>query len=416
MTAITPDLEVNVEGLSMDRIVHIDLASDDLRSNFIAELAEWARQPPFYAVHAGSLQVICGRYSDVMEVYMDRDRFSTEVPKTPGFERFDKFMGVRTLAQLDGARHDRLRRLLNPPFTPGRVNAMSEKIKADIDGLLDALQAKGPAFDVQADFAQHLMPTVLLGTMLGMNAERKAAFKEMSRVIPLATRIPPGGEYPEEYKSAFRRSREVIDDLILERRTRPGDDLISALIAAEDDGDVLSPTELYDQVFSITAAALQSTASSMAAVLWVLGRHPDQFQMVKDDPALVPQAIEECLRYHGPGFLSFPRFAVEDTEVGGVTILKGMTVRVSPQSACLDPVQFPDPLTVDIRRNPQGAPIFGAGPHHCLGSRLARLVLRLSLERMLQRFPDLRLADPDFQPTYRGQVSETQIAVLPMVA
>ena len=408
------DAIVDEAGLDPGRVIHLDLASEDLRRNFIVELAQWAKRPPFYAVHDGSVQVVCGRYDDALEVYRDRERFSVEVPRRPGFEAFDKFMGVETLTQLDGARHDRLRRLMSTPFGGAAMSGLRDDIAAAVEALLDAIATRGGVFDAQADLGQHLMPKVLLDIMFRMDEAQQDAFREMSRVIPLATRIPPGGAYPDEYRQAFTRSRAVINALIDERRARPGTDFISTLIAIEDEGDRLSRNELYDQIFTITAAALQSTASSLVAVLWVLGRRPEQFDQVKADLALVPQAIEEALRYHGPGFLSFPRFATLNTQVGGTTIRKGMVVRLSTQAANLDPTQYPNPLEVDIHRKPQGTLVFGAGLHHCLGRILARLVLKLTVERLLARLPGLRLVDPDFTPTYRGQVSETQIASLPM--
>jgi cytochrome P450 len=401
--------------LQQDRVVPLDLADEALRENFIAEIAEWAKHPPFYAVHGGSLQVIVSRYKDAIEVYRDRERFSVKVPKAPGFERFDKFMGVVTLAQMDGEHHDRIRRLMSPAFNPRAITALEPEIIETIDDLFDRAEATGRQFDAMGDFATYLMPRILLDLMFRLDAPQKAAFTRMSEVIPMATRIPPGGEFPQEYKDAFAHSRTVINALIDERRSNPGDDFVSVLVTTKEQGDQLTDTELYDQIFTVTASALQSTASSFAAIVYVLLKFRDQWEELKRRPELVPQAIEECLRYHGAGFLSFPRFATVDTEVGGTEIRQGMTLRISPQGACLDPEHYPDPLKVDIHRNPKDLLIFGGGPHLCLGNRLARFVLQVSLERFLRRYPDARLADPDFRPSYRGQVSETQIASLPLV-
>src|SRR5690606_9809555 len=131
------------------------------------------KRAPFYAVHVGTVQVIVGRHADVTEVYWDRERFSVEVPKRPGFERFDKFMGVETLTQLDGERHDRLRRLMGPPFSMPSINALKDKIAVAIDQMLDAIEAKGDLFDAQADLGQKLMPTVLLDIMFRMDDRQK---------------------------------------------------------------------------------------------------------------------------------------------------------------------------------------------------------------------------------------------------
>lgn len=408
------EMHFGLENLDPAHVVQLDLGSELLRQNFIRELSQWATRPPFYAVHAGAVQVICSRYADAVEIYRDRERFSVEVPSAPGYERFDKFMGVQTLAQLDGARHDRLRSLMSKPFGPAAVAGYKQQIVAAIESLLDDIAAQAPHFDAQQDLGQKLIPAILLDRMFHLNDEQKQAFKEMSELIPLATRIPAGGKFPQEYRDGFARTRAVINRLIDERRATPGGDLISALVTIEEAGDRLTADELYDQIFTITAGALQSTASSLVAVLWVLGKRSELFEQIKIDPTLIPAAIEEALRYHGAGFLSFPRFATVDTEVGGTPIYKGMTVRVSPQAASYDPLVYPDPLTVDIHRKAPTALVFGSGVHHCLGNRLARLVLTMTLERLLARFPNLRLADADKMPHYRGQVSETQIASLPM--
>lgn len=415
MTASLAEADPVIASLDPAKIVNIDLGSEDLRRNFIQELAGWAKRPPFYAVHGGAVQVVCARYADVMEVFQDRARFTTELPRLPGFQRYNKYMEVEVLTVTDGERHDRLRRLMNPAFSPPRIATLRDEIVALVDRLLDGIERRGGVFDAQNELAQHVMPSVLLDIMFRLSEPQKAIFRRMSDVVPLATRIPPGGDFPEEFRKAFSDCRETINELIEERRARPGEDFISALIATAEDGVSLTPKELFDQIFTIVVASLQSTASSLCAVLWTLGRHPDQLQLVKDDPALIPQAIEECLRYHGAGFLNFARFALVETEVGGTRIPTGVVVRASSQAACLDEAFCSDPLKVDILREaPKGSPLFGSGVHVCLGNRLARTVLRLTLERMVGRFPKLRLDDPQFHPTYRGQAGETQIAVLPM--
>lgn len=415
MTSSTLEADPLIASLDPAKLVNIDLGSEDLRRNFIGELAEWAKHPPFYAVHAGAVQVVCARYVDVMQIFQDRERFTTEVPSLPGYRRLNKYMDVEVLTVTDGERHDRIRTLMNPAFSPPRIATLRDEIVALVERLLDGIERRGGVFDAQNELAQHVMPTILLDIMFRLDEGQKASFRRMSDVIPLATRIPPGGDFPDEYRQAFADCRETIGALISERRVRPGEDFISALIAKGEDGASLTPKELFDQIFTIVVASLQSTASSLCAVLWVLGRHPDQMRLVKDDPSLIPQAIEECLRYHGAGYLNFARFALADTEVGGTRIPAGMVIRASSQAACLDEAFCPDPLKVDILRDaPKGSPLFGSGVHVCLGNRLARTVLRLTLERIVARFPKLRLDDPQFSPTYRGQAGETQIAVLPM--
>ena len=178
---------------------------------------------------------------------------------------------------------------------------------------------------------------------------------------------------------------------------------------------MLSDVELFELIFIFGAGAIESTASSFAAALMMLGRHPDQFAEVKADTSLIPQAIDECMRLHGPGFLLFTRYAQIDTELGGTFLPAGMPVYVSHQAAALDPEQFPDPLKFDIHRKPANVPVFGGGVHFCVGNRLAKAVMRIALTELVVRFPGLRLKDPQFQPNYVGSLSETQIEYLPML-
>jgi cytochrome P450 len=134
-----------------------------------------------------------------------------------------------------------------------------------------------------------------------------------------------------------------------------------------------------------------------------------------DNPALIPDAIEECLRLGSNGYFTFPRVATKDTEVGGTRILKGMVVRPSPLSPNYDPDVFPDPLRFDIHRKPKRILSFGAGPHHCIGNILGRTAITIAIRRLLARFPKAHMSDPSFTPVYRGAVGELRLQSLPMV-
>jgi cytochrome P450 len=132
------------------------------------------------------------------------------------------------------------------------------------------------------------------------------------------------------------------------------------------------------------------------------------------DPGLIPDAIEECLRIASNGYFTFARIATRDTEVGGTPIRKGMIVRPSPLAANYDPTVFPDPLRFDIHRKPKRILSFAVGPHHCVGNILGRTTITIAIRRLLARFPNARLADPDFVPVYGGSVGELRLQSLPM--
>lgn len=396
-----------------EKLVDVDLGGDYIRQNLATILPQWATRPPIYVPAGDTVQVVCNRYADVMEVFKDRERFSVEPPtRDPGM--FDRFLGMKSLAMLDGREHDRLRRLVAPTFAPGNVQRQADIVSRVVNQLLDSVEQKGGTFDVMGDVAMHLVAQVLLSEMLKMKPDQVAAFIAAGDAIGAVSQLRPGEAVPDTIRTAFADGRHTVEALIAERRGAPGDDMISSLILARDAGDRMTDSELFDQIFIICAAALTTTAGSLGGLLLSLGRNPDQFDQVKADLTLVPAAVEEGLRFHGPGFLAFPRFATADTSVGGTAISKGTVVHCSFQAACYDPLVFPDPMRFDIHRRPKGIMIFGAGPHHCLGQTLARLILQTSLKVLVERFPKLALADPDFQPRYHGEFGEALMVELPM--
>jgi cytochrome P450 len=172
----------------------------------------------------------------------------------------------------------------------------------------------------------------------------------------------------------------------------PSSDFISDLVNARDQGDKLSDRELFDQIFGI-CASLSATSRAAGGALYLLYTHPDQLEQLIRDPALIPDALEECLRLASNGYFTFPRIAMRDTEVGGTRILKAMVVRPSPLAPNYDPEVFPDPTRFDIHRKPKRILSFGAGPHHCIGNILSRTTITIAIRSLLARFPKAHLID-----------------------
>ena len=395
-------------------VMDIDLGGAEFKANARKHLYEWATRPPFYVLNNGPAQVIVGRYADVQEVFNDPERFSSEMPHGPGYEQFDKFMGGKFLTLMDGEQHSRLRRLMMPAFAPTRIAQMESRIATIIDGFLDDIERKGPQFDGMADYASRLVVGALLTAILGLNDDQKKVLIEFHDVTPLMTTTRPGEPYPEVVHVAHRKIQRVVQEAIDDRRARPRADFISDLVTARDQGDRLTDRELSDQVLGVFAA-LATTPRSGGGALYMLYTHDEQRRRLIENPALIPDAAEECLRIAGNGYFTFPRFATRDTEVGGTRILKGMVVRPSPQAANLDPLAFADPLRFDITRRPQRIMTFGSGPHHCIGNALGRKTLILAIRQLLARFPNARLAVPEFVPEYAGSVGELKTKSLPML-
>jgi len=400
--------------LDRSKVVDVDLGSSEFKQNARAILAGWASRPPFYVLSSGPPQVVCGRYADVHEVFSDTERFSSEVPRGPGFEQFDKFMGVQFITQMDGERHARIRRLLMPAFSSRSLSRLEARITEIIEGMLDRIESRGNEFDGMRDYGAQLVVGALLTAMANLDERQKQIFLAFHEVLPLTTYTRPGEPFAPECVQAFDRAAQLVRDIIAQRRANPREDFINDLITARDQGDKLTDRELFDQIFTICGAALSATSRAAGGALYTLYSHPDQLAELVREPSLIPAAVEECLRIASNGYFTFPRVATRDTEVGGTEILKGMVVRPSPQAANYDPEVFADPMRFDIHRHPKRIMAFGAGPHHCIGNILGRTAITIAIRRLIARFPHARLADPDFAPRYGGAVGELRLEALPM--
>jgi cytochrome P450 len=401
--------------LDRSNVVDIDLGSAEFKANAHRHVAEWAQRPPFYVLGNGPPQVVVGRYADVHQVFADTETFRSEMPRGPGWEQFNKIMDAQFVTQMDGAQHARVRRLLMPAFSSRRIEQLETSITGIVDGMLDRIEANGPAFDGMRDYGAQLVVGALLNAMIDMDEPRKAVFTAFHDLIPGTTYVKPGEQWSSELRRAFDRTMAEIRVIIDERRVNPRSDFIGDLVAARDAGDKLSDRELFDQIFGICGASLSATSRAAGGALYLLYTHDEQRQQLIDDATLIPDAVEECLRLGSNGYFTFPRIATRDTEVGGTRILKGMVVRPSPLAPNYDPDVFPDPLRFDIHRKPRRILSFGAGPHHCIGNILGRTTITIAIQRLLARFPEARLADPDFVPVYGGAVGELRLQSLPMM-
>jgi cytochrome P450 len=399
--------------LDDSKVVALDFRSAEFRQNAHRIVAEWARRAPFYVLGDGPTQAIVGRYADVHEVFSDTDRFASQLPRGPGYEQYDKFMGFPFLTQMDGEQHARLRRLLMPAFSARRMAQIEHSISDIIERMLDEVERQGPEFDAMQQYGAKLVVGALVTTMMGLSEERTQILLDYQEIVPIATAIKRGAPYPPECVRATERAIELAHAMIAERRAGQRSDFLSDLVDARDQGDKLNDEELFGMLFGLFGA-LAATSRSAGGALCTLYTHTDQLAELIENPALIPDAIEECLRIGSNGYFTFARVATRDTEVGGTAIRKGMIVRPSPLAANYDPTVFPDPLRFDIHRKPKRIMSFSVGPHHCVGNILGRTTITIAIRRLLARFPRARIADPDFVPVYGGAVGELRLQNLPM--
>jgi cytochrome P450 len=293
----------------------------------------------------------------------------------------------------DAPVHTRLRSLVGRAFTPRRVTDFRPRIREVAAALLDRCAPGGTGeFDFVDDFA-HLLPSTVLCEMLGIPAEDHDRFAHWTTLINLAFSPALQPEVIVAIEGALVGLGDYVGELIGKRRKHPGDDLLTALVQAEEGGDRLSHDELVAMVINLLFAGHDTTRTGLSIALMVLGCHPDQLTAVRARPALAASAVEETLRFE-PLIALTTRRASEDVEVGGVVVPAGSVLALSVLSANRDPRQFPDPDHFDVTRTDNHHLTFGYGVHHCIGASLARAEMQESLGVLVERFPHIELVDP----------------------
>ncbi len=282
--------------------------------------------------------------------------------------------------------HTRLRGLVSKAFTPRMIEQLRPRIEQIADELLRAMSAQG-TMDLIADFAFPL-PITVICELLGIPKEDLQQFRAWSQLIV----VGPLGPQPDQALAALEEFIQYIKRLLADKRSHPGNDLTSGLVQVEEQGDRLSEDELISMVWLLIIAGHETTVNLIGNSMLALLRHPQQLELLRANPSLLPSAVEELLRYTAPVSLSTPRWASEDVVIHDQVIRKGETVFVSLIAADTDPAQFPDPTRLDVTRQENQHVAFGKGIHYCLGAPLARLEGQIAIGMLLQRFPHLRLA------------------------
>jgi cytochrome P450 len=293
----------------------------------------------------------------------------------------------------DPPEHTRLRRLVTQAFTPRRIEAMRPTVERVVDELLDRIAPLGRT-DFVDDVALRL-PLRVIGSLLGIPEEDHEVILSGTQVIRTAG---TGGRSPQEDRAgiaaAQQRLHAYFTELVAAKRRQPGEDLISALITARDEGGRLSEAELVSTAFLLVFAGYQTTSDFLGNAVVALLTNPDQLELLRREPERLPDAVEELLRFDGSVPVSSFRFATEDLELGGVSIPAGSIVTIVLSAANHDPALTPDPDRLDLTRPDTPHMSFGHGIHYCLGTALARMEATTALRGVLERLPDLRLGVP----------------------
>jgi cytochrome P450 len=340
---------------------------------------------------------VISRYDDVYAALHDWETFSsargvfpTSEPGAQGMDMADTLMPM--MIRMDPPRHTALRKLVSRGFTPRRIAALEPAVAAIATELLDSLSEQtegGGSCDVVREFAGPL-PAIVIADLLGLPREDRTKFREWSSV--LAQGDPTATENRSAALAAAGSLYEYFGNIIEQRRQRPGEDLVSALVQAEVDGEKLSDAELLGFCLLLLIAGHETTTNLLGNATAQLASHPEQRALLADDERLLPNAVEELLRYDSP-VQGLSRTLTRDIVMHGQSMLANQTVLLLFGSANRDEQAFPDPDRLDVTRQQDRQVALGHGVHFCLGAPLARLEARIALSLMLSRMPGWEL-DP----------------------
>jgi cytochrome P450 len=387
----------------------LDLNSDAFRGEAYRHYAALRQASPvFLSQPDGQLPMwyVTGA-REVEEVLMDSERFARDPSRIDpqfaamlGGEQSIAFLNDHMLNR-DGESHRRLRRLVNKAFTLKAVTAMRPRIEQIAEALLDAVGPSGQ-MDVVSQYAFPLSITVI-AELLGVPAQDRDDFRRWSHMI-----VRQVGHDLSELQRCYNEFASYMLALIDRRRAYPADDLVSALAQVEEEGRMLSRSELCSMIALLIIAGHETSASMIGNAVHTLVQHPDALVRLRDEPALMPDAVEEFLRYDSSVERAMVRFVTRDTELVGQQQRRGQFVVAVVGSANRDEAMCANPERLDITRPACPHMSFGKGTHYCLGASLARQELDIALNTLLRRCPGLRLAvDPSavrwrYVPNFRG--------------
>ncbi len=319
------------------------------------------------------------------------------------------FFTSKTMLTVDDPDHRRLRQLVSKAFTPRYIAGLRPQVQRIADELLDRVQAQG-LMELVADYAFPL-PINVISEMLGVPRADRDQIRVWSEALAMGQGV---GARNREVVAHMRAFGEYTARLVADKRQHPGDDLISQLIAIEEEGDRLSETEMISMITLLIFAGHETTSNLLATGTLMLLDHPAQLGKLKADLSLVPAAVEELLRFNGPATIAGPRYVTEDIELAGQQIKRGDVIFPILLSANHDERQFTQPEELEIARTLTRHLAFGHGIHMCLGAPLARLEGDIAFSTLLTRMPNLRLSVPRESITWNFALNSRSLTALPV--
>ena len=396
---------VTAEKLSVPNIKHpININSKAFIYNK-QPVYRWLRDEA--PVYKGKFSVISlyfvSRYEDCVNVLKDPRFVRNRTTATGGGGRvpFPVPKSIKLLMESmiieDDPEHRRLRNLVHKAFTPRNIAKLGEQVETLSHQLLDSAD-KHQAWDLQKEFALPI-PVTVIARMMGIPTEEMSMFSGGMKAL---TDGMSGLNILRTFVWDIPRLTKYVRALIEKKRANPQDDILTALIQAEEDGERFSEQELISMVYLLIIAGYETTVHLITNAVFTLLQHPEQMEMLRENRDLMDTALEEIMRFHGPIEGTKLLYPLEDVTLHGVTIPKGKSVMPLLGAANRDERQFENPDVFDITRSPNRHLGFGQGIHYCLGAPLARLETKIALNILLDRYPNMRLAvDPKDIPIQR---------------
>src|SRR5918996_1338757 len=359
-------------------------------------------------------------YDEVIKTLLD-ERFAVDPRSTMSSEQVEKLesqtpeefrLFSRSIISLDPPDHTRLRKLVQPSFTGRGMEALRGSIQQIVDDLLDGAErdaaersetAPERRMDLIEAFA-YPFPVTVISDMLGIPREDRETIRGWTENLLSAERIGRGREMEEEVRAGLREFIDYLKELFERKRRAPTEDMISRMVHAEEDGEILDEEEMLATVFLMFLAGHVTTVNLIGNGVVALVRHPEQLEKLKENPELLAKGVvEETLRYWGPVEFVGRRIAKEDVALNGTVISTGEQATVSLAAANRDPERFVNPDVFDIGRTDANRHVaFGKGIHVCLGAPLARVEGQVAFATLFRRYPELRLAVPDEEVSWGG--------------
>ncbi|MEH0981966.1 cytochrome P450 [Micromonospora sp. CPCC 205556] len=385
--------------------------SDPHRLDLDPRYARLRREEPLTRIRMpfGEPAWLATRHADVRFVLGDA-RFSRAAAVGRDEPRTTPHQQDSGILTMDPPQHTRLRRLVAKAFTARRVEQLRPRTRALADELVSGMVSAGPPADLVAHLATPL-PIRVICDLLGVPVADQDRFHTWSEAIVSTTSLSP-----EQTQSYLDQLLAYMGELIARRRAAPTDDLLGAMVRARDEhADRLAEEEVVQLAAGLLAAGHETTVTQVPNMVYVLLTEPGAWDRLRGDPALVPTAVEELMRFIPLGSsAAFARYALTDVEIGGVLVRAGEPVVVAIASANRDETVFPDADRLDLARAENPHVGFGHGVHHCIGAQLARMELQVVLETLVARLPRLRLAVPESELTWKSGLLVRGLTAMPV--